>query len=55
MAQAIAELIDRDLVWRRMTFDQLLDAVEAGTIDSVVATLGITEARVERVLFSKPY
>jgi len=55
MMQLLAERIDRVLLWERMPFDELLDACEAGRVDAVCATLGITEERARRVLFSEPY
>ena len=41
--------------WRRVPFDRLLPALEAGEVPVVCATLGITPERAERVLFSRPY
>lgn len=55
MMELLGELIGRPLVWRRMPFDALLAAVEAGEVDAVCATLGITPEREERVVFSRPY
>ncbi len=55
MARELARRTGRELEWRRMPFDMLLDAVERGAIDAVVATLGITPARTERVPFTRPY
>jgi arginine/lysine/histidine transporter system substrate-binding protein len=55
MAGALARAMGVDLVWERMEFDDLLDKLEAGEIDSVIATLGATAGRAERVLLSTPY
>jgi len=55
MMQALAERARLELVWERMPFDELLGAVEAGEVDLVCATLGVTPERAERVLFSEPY
>jgi len=46
---------DVALVWRRTAFDELLPALEAGDADLVVATLGWTPERAERVALSQPY
>jgi len=55
MMEALATELGARVEWRRMPFDRLLPAVEAGEIDVVCATLGITPERAERVLFSEPY
>jgi polar amino acid transport system substrate-binding protein len=55
MAQIIADGLGRELVWKRMPFSQVLDRLEAGEVDSVIATLGYTPERAERVLMSEPY
>ncbi len=51
----LARRIGRRLVWERMPFGELLPAVEAGEVDAVCATLGITPERSERVGFTRPY
>lgn len=55
MMEALAARMDRQLRWERLPFDELLDAVEAGEVDAVCATLGRTPERVERVPFTRPY
>jgi polar amino acid transport system substrate-binding protein len=55
MAQIMAESLGRELVWRRMPFTQVLDALERGEVDSVIATLGYTPERAQRVRMSRPY
>ncbi|MFT7671136.1 MAG: glutamine transport system substrate-binding protein [Planctomycetota bacterium] len=55
MMQALALELGRELQWERMPFDQLLQECEAGRIDVVCATLGITEERAKRVTFTRPY
>lgn len=55
MMVAIAHMLDRELIWKRMQFDQLLPAAEAGRVDVVCATLGVTPERSQRVDFSRPY
>jgi polar amino acid transport system substrate-binding protein len=55
MMKEIATLLGRPLEWRRMPFDQLLDAAEAGHVDVVCATIGVTPERAKRVDFSRPY
>jgi polar amino acid transport system substrate-binding protein len=55
MMIAIAHMLDRELVWKRMEFDQLLPAAESGRVDVVCATLGVTPERSAQVDFSRPY
>lgn len=55
MMQAIADEMKVRLVWVKMPFPQILDAVASGKVDAACATIGITKARSERVLFTKPY
>jgi polar amino acid transport system substrate-binding protein len=55
MMQLLGALLGRRLEWRRMPFDQLLDAVARGEVDVVCATLGITAERAQRVTFTMPY
>ena len=43
------------LEWRRMPFDRLLAEVEAGRVDVVCATIGVTPERAQRVAFTRPY
>jgi polar amino acid transport system substrate-binding protein len=51
----IAHMLDRELVWKRIEFDQLLPAAESGRVDVVCATLGVTPERSAQVDFSRPY
>ncbi len=55
MMTAIAGLLHRQLQWQRMPFDQLMPAVQAGRVDVVCATLGITPERAALMGFSRPY
>lgn len=55
MMIAIAHMLDRELVWKRMEFEQLLPAAESGRVDVVCATLGVTPERSAQVDFSRPY
>lgn len=55
MMAALAGRLGRGLEWRRMPFEELLPAAEAGAVDVVCATLGITPERAERVAFTRPY
>lgn len=55
MAQRLAEEMGLELVWERMEFAKLLDALEAREVDAVIATLGATPERAERVLLSSAY
>jgi polar amino acid transport system substrate-binding protein len=55
MMRALAERAGLELDWRRLPFEELLPAAEAGRVDVVCATLGVTPERAERVAFSRPY
>jgi ABC-type amino acid transport substrate-binding protein len=55
MMRWIAGMLGRELEWRRMPFERLLDACAVGEVDVVCATLGITAERMRRVDFSRPY
>ena len=55
MMIAIAHMLDRELVWKRIEFEQLLPAAESGRVDVVCATLGVTPERSAQVSFSRPY
>lgn len=55
MMVAIALMLDRELTWKQIEFDELLPAAEAGRVDVVCATLGVTPERSQRVDFSRPY
>lgn len=55
MAEALAAELGAKLVWKRLPFDALLAAVEAGEVDVVIATLGWTAERAARVELSRPY
>lgn len=55
MMELLASRSGYQLVWSRMPFDRLLPMATEGRVDVVCATLGITEERAQRVLFSAPY
>lgn len=55
MMQLLALELGTELEWKRMPFAELLPAVEAGRVDVVCATLGVTPERAERVDFTRPY
>lgn len=55
MMDLLAEQLGCRLVWRRLAFDVLLDAVARGDVDVVCATIGVTPERAEHVAFSAPY
>lgn len=55
MMQAVAARLGRPLEWLRLPFDELLPAVQAGSVDAACATLGVTPEREERLDFSVPY
>ena len=55
IAEAIANALGVELEIVDMAFDDLLDAVEDGTVDISIAALTITIERSEQVLFSNAY
>lgn len=55
MMQMLCDRAGYELCWSRMPFEQLLPKVEAGRVDVVCATLGITAERSQRVIFSPSY
>ncbi|MGQ0553868.1 MAG: substrate-binding periplasmic protein [Planctomycetota bacterium] len=55
MMKAVAVMLERDLVWVQMPFEQLLPAAQSGAVDIVCATLGRTPERAVHVNFSEPY
>jgi ABC-type amino acid transport substrate-binding protein len=55
MTEILARRLGLELEWVQLPFEELLPAVEAARVDAVVATVGITPERAERVLFSRPY
>jgi arginine/lysine/histidine transporter system substrate-binding protein len=55
LAQAVAEKARRPLIIMDLPAEDLLPALEAGTVDFVVAAMAITPERAARVDFSEPY
>ena len=55
VAREIATALGVELEIKDMDFDDLLDAVEAGTVDISIAAITITLERSEQVLFSNAY
>jgi len=55
VAREIATALDVELEIKDMAFDDLLDAVEDGSVDISIAAITITLERSEQVLFSNAY
>ncbi|RKY17023.1 MAG: hypothetical protein DRQ55_16725, partial [Planctomycetota bacterium] len=55
MMQALARHMGRELSWKRIPFETLLPSAQAGLVDVVCATVGITPERAEKVDFSETY
>lgn len=55
MMEALAQGLGRRLTWKRIPFETLLPSAQAGLVDVVCATVGITPERAERVAFGEPY
>lgn len=52
---AIAETAGRELKIVELPFEELIPALEAGTVDMLLASMTITPERAKRVAFSDPY
>ena len=55
MAKLVAESMGRDLEIVKLDWDSLIPALQAGTVDAVIAGQSITSDRLEVVDFSEPY
>jgi len=55
VAQGIAEIIDADLEYVCQQFDGLVPALLANKFDIIVASMSITEERLQKMDFSIPY
>ncbi len=55
MAKLVAESMGRDLEIVKLDWDSLIPALQAGTVDAVIAGQSITSERLEVVDFSEPY
>ncbi len=55
IAREVADGLDRDLVIRKIDWDGLIPALEAGTIDVIIAGMSPTPERAETVNFTDEY
>lgn len=55
MAQAIADILGKDLKIEDMEFDSIITAVQSGKADIGVAGMTVTEDRLKNIDFSDPY
>jgi polar amino acid transport system substrate-binding protein len=55
MVEELGRLTQRRIEWVRMPFDKLVLAVEAGEVDALCATFGVTPERAQRVAYTRPY
>ena len=55
LVEELAARMNRDVVWRRHPFKELLPRIQAGEAHLVAATIGINPERAQRVAFSRPY
>ena len=55
IAQRIAESLGKELVVVKMEWDALIPALNAGTVDVIIAGMSPTEERKEQIDFSDPY
>jgi polar amino acid transport system substrate-binding protein len=55
MLAMAGELLGRPVAWRELPFAEMLPAVEKGEAHVAASTIGVTEARSERLRFSESY
>lgn len=55
LAQAIADILGKELVVEDMEFDAIIGAVQSGKADIGVAGMTITEERLQNIDFTDPY
>ncbi len=55
MAQAVADILKKELVIEDMAFDSIIAAVQSGKADIGVAGMTVTEERLANVDFTDPY
>lgn len=55
LMELLGEKIGYTIVWRNMTFDGLIPALQTDKIDAIIAGMGQTEDRRKAVDFSNPY
>ena len=55
IAKKIAEALGKELVVVKMEWDSLIPALNAGTVDLVIAGMSPTEERKQQIDFSEPY
>lgn len=53
--RTVGTLLNRDMRIVEMPFDKLIPALEAGEIDVIMSGMRVTEERMRRVLFTRPY
>jgi polar amino acid transport system substrate-binding protein len=55
LSRELEHLLDCQFVYVELPFDQLIDALQSGQVDILMAGLSVTESRQQSVLFSQPY
>ncbi len=55
IAQKIAQSLGKELVVVKMEWDSLIPALNAGTVDMIIAGMSPTDERKEQIDFSEPY
>ncbi len=55
IAQAVADILNKELVVEDMAFDSIIAAVQSGKADIGVAGMTVTEDRLKNVDFTEPY
>ncbi len=55
LAQAVGRELGRSITFVELSWEDLIDSLEAGKIDIIMSSMSITRARQSRVAFSAPY
>lgn len=55
MMEELGRALGRPIEWVRMPFRELMPSLEAGEVDVICATFGVTPERAQRVAYTRPY
>lgn len=55
LAEEVGKRTRHRIVWQEMPFSQLINALERGEIDVIMAGMSVTDRRSRRVSFTQPY
>ncbi len=55
MAYALGEYLDRPVIIKDITYEELIPALSSGEIDLIISSMTITDSELESIKFSDPY